>query len=218
MLAVGVGSIVYAATALNWVEDPVDNNFKRKAHPKPPKPPVIMPVPGTSLNQEVANTVNVVLENQATVVGIDRALTSSINRAQGAAFAKEPDFEKMQMRNAREYAGQAAQLIGQNANLRRTAANKLRSRGLVFAVTDDQARKIRSTIIENGIPEQIHNVIQAYGSNVQERDDIEGTFIMSLFGINALKAPFPDTMTPAGLSAAEQSIASALKAFSTSTS
>lgn len=216
MTGIGIALIIGAASTIAKIRDPVDKNFKKKALPRPPKPPVIMPVPG--LNQEVADAVNAVLENQAKAVGIDRALMTSINRAQGAVLAKEPDFEKMQMTNAREYAGQVSQLIGQSASLRSTATNKLRSSGIMLAATDDQAREMRSMIIENGIPEQIHNIIQAYGSNPQERDDIEGTFIMSIVDINALKAPFPDSMTPAGLSSAEQSIASALKEFSTSAS
>jgi len=214
--ALGVGLVVGGALTIAKNDDPVDKNFKKKAHPRPPKPPVIKPMPG--LNQEVADAVNAVLENQARAVGIDRALMSSINRAQGAAVAKEHDFEKMQMKNAREYAGQVAQILRQSASLRRTATNKLRSSGIVLAATDDQARQMRSAIIENGIPEPIHNVIQAYGSNRQERDNIERTFIMSLFDIKALEASFPDMMTPAGLSSAEQNIDSALKSFSNSTS
>lgn len=215
MGALGIGLVVGGGLTIAKNDDPVDKNFKKKAHPRPPNPPVLKPVLG--LNQEVADAVNAVLENQARAVGIDRALMSSINRAQGAAVAKEHDFEKMQMKNAREYAGQVAQILGQSARLRRTATNKLRSSGIMLAATDDQAREMRSTIVANGIPEQIHNIIQAYGSNRQERDDIEGMFIMDLFDINALKAPFPDVMTLAGLSSAERNVASALKAFSNST-
>jgi hypothetical protein len=217
--ALGAGLFITAAYAIEKAsEDPIDNNFKSLARPRPPEPYIVKAKPGTAIDADVANALNAVLENQANAIGLDRAIMTSINRAQGAAVAKESTYEKLQMKNARGYAGKLAIVLRESAGLRSKAASKLRKNGVVFSITEDQAYNIREILVEKVVPSnKFKTILSRYCMNAAESKKVERRFLAQLADVHQLEVTFPNVLSNPKLASAESKIASSLEEFSKST-
>jgi hypothetical protein len=215
--AIGAGLFLTASYAIQKVTDPIDNNFESSARPRPPEPFFVKATPGTPIDADVAKAINAVLENQANAIGLDRALMSSVNRAQGAAVAKKRTYEKLQMKNARNYAGELATLLRESARLRSKAVTKLRDNGVVFSITEDQAYNMRDSVLEKGLPPKFKRILSRYCENASERKGVQLRFVSQLSDVHQFEATFPDVLSKPKLASAEKKIASTLEEFSQST-
>jgi hypothetical protein len=141
---IGAGVFLVAGYAIEKADrDPIDYHFTSRARPRPPRPIFVKARPGTLIDADVANAINAVLENQANAIGLDRAIMTSLDRAQGAAVAEEPTYEEKQMKNAREYASKLAIVLRESAELRSKAVTQLRENNIVFTITEDRVYNIR---------------------------------------------------------------------------
>jgi hypothetical protein len=216
---IGAGLFIAAGYAIEKAtNDPIDNNFKSLARPRPPEPYIVKAKPGTQIDANVANALNAVLENQAKAIGLDRAIMTSINRAQGAAVANEPTYEKLQMKNAREYAGKLAVILRDIAGFRSEAATKLRNNGVVFSITEDQAYNIREILVEKVVPSnKFKTLLSRYCMNASESTAVLRRFLSQLADVHQLEVTFPNILSKPKLASAEAKIAASLEEFSKST-
>ena len=142
---------------------------------------------------------------------------TSVNRAQGAAVAKQRNYEKLQMKNARNHAGELATLLRESAGLRSKAVTKLRDNDVVFSITEDQAYNMRAIVLEKGLPPKVKTILSQYSENVSERKEVLLRFISQLSDVHQFEATFPDVLSKPKLASAEKKIASTLEEFSQST-
>jgi len=214
---IGGGLFLAGGYAIAKAVDPIDNKFKSLARPRPPNPYVVKAEPGTPLTADVAKAINAVLENQAKAIGLDRALMTSVDRAQGAGIAKKREYEKFQMENARKYAGDLAILLRESAGLRSIAVKKLRENGVVFSITEDQAFKIRRILVETGVPPKFKRILSRYCENDSEKRGVLLRYLSQLADVHKLEVTFPNFLSNPKLASAEKKIASTLDEFSHST-
>src|SRR5215469_15796632 len=83
-----VALVILGIIALAMSVDPIDNNFKSLARPTPPKPFHVIPKQGTPFDDDVAKALSPVLENQANVIGLLRAVSTSINCTRGCSCSR----------------------------------------------------------------------------------------------------------------------------------
>jgi hypothetical protein len=223
-VALSVGVAVFGAflmimggNALAKADDPVDSRYKSLARPSPPKPFSIKAKAGTPIDADVAQAINAVLKNQADAIGVDRAIVTSINRAQGASVAEEPHYEKLQMQNARRYAGELAILLRQSGGLRSKAVVKLRDNGVTFSINEEQAYKIRAMLVKNRLPPKCRGIVLRYCRNESERKDVLRRILSQLYDVHQFEVTFPDFLARPKLASAEKKMAAVLEEFSKST-
>jgi hypothetical protein len=214
---IGAGLLLVAVHAIRIADDPIDNNFKSLARPRPPRPVFVKDQPGTPIDADVANAINAVLENQANAIGLGRAIMTSLNRAQGAAVANEPTYERMRMKNARQYASRLAIVLRESAGLRSKAVSELHKADLVFKLTEDQAYNIRGRLLEKDARSRFRRYLSKYGMDSGESKEIERRFLSQLGDFHQFEAAFPNVLSEPKLASAESEIASCFEEFSKST-
>jgi hypothetical protein len=213
----GIGLTLLGIYALLKATDPIDNNFKHRAKHNPPKLVLVKPDPNTGIDSHAAKVINDVLKNQVHAIGVDRALVTSINRAQGATVANAPKYEKLRMKDARNYAAKLATSLRLAAALRSEAATTFRNIGAVHTFTEDEAYEIRSVILDNGLPSEIDEIFSRYCSDADEKNTILRRHVSQMSDLHQFEVTFPDVLSKPELDDAEKKVASALEEFSEST-
>ena len=125
----GIGLTLEAAALeggfISWVlgDDPPDPNFTQIAQPVSPTPFKIKP--SRSLNRKAVRALTKVAANGARSYGFGIALLHCIERAQGAAIARDEQWRQKQRGCAAANAEQLAQTFNEQARLRRGAKKAL---------------------------------------------------------------------------------------------
>ena len=104
----GVSGLVAIASGAA-ASDPPDPNFKVIALPILVPAPQVTTAQGFTENE--ANAIDALDNNLMRESALENALSTSINRAQGAQLAEDKVWEDRQLAAAQQYAGQAAQLL-----------------------------------------------------------------------------------------------------------
>jgi hypothetical protein len=110
---VGFGMMTRAFT-LNLI-DPSDPNYSEVPVPKFPKLPPVRPVANSGLTASVADAANAVIANQAQAIGFLSALLTDLERSAGAADAGDSAAEKRQLKAARDFAKNLAEVFKRSA-------------------------------------------------------------------------------------------------------
>jgi hypothetical protein len=117
---IGVAISVASNALATVASDPIDENFLEIAEPVPIHLPEV--TADEFISEALATALNELLHNQASGISLGTALSSSLDRLQGAAIAGNIEAENRQLAAARDYALQWADIIRANAGLRYKAA------------------------------------------------------------------------------------------------
>jgi hypothetical protein len=160
---------------------------------------------------------NAVSKNQTIALGLARVITTSIDRAQGAGAAKKYTHEKKQMKNARYYASKLALILRNSGELRYKVATGLRDNEAVLSITEEMAYKLRSILLEKGLPYKVKGILSRYCANAYERNAILRRFLSQMSDFHQFEVTFPDVISRAELASAEEKLALTFEEFSKST-
>lgn len=147
--------------------DPVDPRFRAIAKPVFLKPPPIAAEGGIS--RSAAATANAFFTVAAQSIGYGRALSTSLNRAQGAAKAKNTAWEKKQMLTAADYAVRVATLYDRMASLLPGLGKAAASMPLK-ASTAEQLKAFRESVVKNTLARPIATAFRALKMTKDERN------------------------------------------------
>ena len=141
-------------------KDPPDPRFKTLV-----KPLIKIPVSYTSTQTpQVSKALNALTQNAAKAKTYQAAVLASIEKAQGAANAKNNDWEKKQNTAARTYAGQAAAALAQTPGLLRDLAAALKAVGYGSgSMTTAEAAAFQSEVRSRGLPKDVTANLTIFG-------------------------------------------------------
>jgi len=177
----------------------------------------VEPDTNAGIDEHAAEVINRVLKNQVNAIGLDRALITSINRANGAKNHMSPEYEELRMKDARDYAGSLATSLRQAAALRSDAVAIFRNIGAVHTFTEDEAKKLRIGIFDKGLPSHIDQIFSQYCLNADEKNSVLAGVVSQLVDHRNLQVTFPDLLSNPQLADAEARAADVLEEFSNST-
>jgi hypothetical protein len=221
--AVGVVIIIFSAGALafcvgytlRWAIDPIDPNFSKLPIPSFPKLPTVRS--DTRLPASVAKAANAVLANQAQGIGLLNALLTALDRSDSAADAGDTSAEERQLKAARDFAKELADVHKDAMPLRSTLASLWTGPDLDFTILEQDALKLRDDLIINGFPRQFLDALKKLGVDQKDQESLRQRLIIRLASLSGFhQIRFRDLLTDRGLRAAEIGAISALEQFSRS--
>jgi hypothetical protein len=217
MFAFSAGSIGMNFHFVSLEIDPIDPNFSKLPTPSLPKLPAVRPVRNTRLTASVAKAANAVLANQAQTIGLLNALRTALDRSDSAADAGDTSAEERQLKAARDFAKEVAEVLKDAMPLRLTLASQWTGPGLDFTISEQDALKLRDDLIINGFPRQFLDALKKLGVDQEEQDTLRQRLIISLASLSGFhQIRFRNLLTNRGLRAAEIGVISALEQFSRS--
>lgn len=211
--ALGVGFAIGAAILTFIAADPPDPNFEEPAEPDPPVPPQLPQAPEEE--PELTDAFNAVLANQAVGLGYGRAMVTSLNRASGAVLAQRPDAVEMQLEAARSFAGDWAGALAEDAGLRAAVValaggSEVATTGMTIA----EAAALREAVDVDGWPQRITDLMDQYGTDGDEREEMLGLMSLGINDLVGLCRPPVAIIGSASLADAEARTAWQLQKFS----
>ncbi|HEV2391592.1 MAG TPA: hypothetical protein VG146_04425 [Verrucomicrobiae bacterium] len=188
--------------------DPLDTNYTVISQAAPL--PVTPLAAGNGITQLEADDYNAWLTNLSLTAGYDAALTSSLNRAQGAAFAGNSFWDTAQMNAAAQFEAQLAALFDQEPALRSNVVAQFESDGFQGAmVTTNDAIALQTQISTNGLPAGLLDALTGLGADSQTITNIQNNLLTADAG--TLAGSFPESLVNTNLDLAAQTLASGLR-------
>lgn len=179
--------------------DPADLNYTVIAVPLTPTPTLLTVQVG--IVQSEADSFNALLTNQAQAIGLARAITTSINRAQGAYISGATDWETKQMQAATQFAIQLSALLKLESNLYANINQSLIAAGSSLPqVTYNSAYAFDYLVAYSGLPNFVTQALIQFGADssaidtihqiafVQDPNAMAGTTTSVLINQNVLAA------------------------------
>lgn len=197
-------SELYSSLAL----DPPDTNYSVIA---PPTPVVFTPInSGTNLTQTAADAFNAWLTNQCQAVAYSQAISTCINRAQGAADATNSYWETAQMNAAEQYEAQLAGYLDQEPTLRSNLVTQLVASGFpTITVTSDEVTSNQMNVFSAGFDTNFQAVLTQFGVDGATITNIEDDFVTQ--DPNSIAGTFPQSLVNPTLDAASHNVASVFR-------
>jgi hypothetical protein len=148
-LTAALTATITAAAATLLAIDPLDLNFTVI--------PILVPAPislvtaGNGLTQADADALNTLLRNEAALVGVFRAMLTSVNRASGAASVGDAFWEQKQVEAINGFVLQLGSLLTQEANAREALVALLTAENFPVAfITPQQVLTFEATLAFQG--------------------------------------------------------------------
>jgi hypothetical protein len=197
--------------ALNLKEeflDPLDMNYTVILQVAAPS---IFPlVAGGGITQLEAVDYNAWLTNLSQAVGFSTALATSINRAQGAAFAGASYWEAAQMNNAVQFEAQLAYIMDQEPALRSNVVAQFVSDGFpAITVTTNDAIELLTGMTTNGFPAFLLAGFADVGTDPQTITNIQEALLTMDPG--TMTGGFPGSLVNTNLDSAAHALAAGLR-------
>jgi hypothetical protein len=199
------------AADLTIYQDPPDPNFTTIAEPTPTFITHVLPV-GDTFSQQDADAVNQLLDTEARVVGFEQAMVTSINRAQGAAVAKNQEWGKKQAAADQNYASQLAELLKKEPELRAGVQAAFTNAELPrMAITAQDVSGFQQSVVANGLPSDLLDALNNAGVGSQGINQVRD-FILAL-NPSTVASSFPQNLTDPALNSATLNLAESIKKF-----
>jgi hypothetical protein len=188
--------------------DPLDTNYT--VIPQVAAPSVFPLAAGGGITQLEANDYNAWLTNLSQAVGFSTALATSINRAQGAAFAGASYWETAQMNNAVQFEAQLAYIMDQEPALRSNVVAQFVSDGFpAITVTTNDAIELLTGMTTNGFPAFLLAGFADLGTDPQTITNIQEALLTSDPG--TMTGGFPGSLVNTNLDSAAHALAAGLR-------
>jgi len=188
--------------------DPLDTNYTMIAQAMPP--PIIQLGASNGISQFAADDYNAWLTNLSLSAGYNTAVTTCINRAQGAAFAGNSFWDNAQMTAAVQFEAQLASLLDQEPTLRSNLVAQLESDGYQgVTVTTNDVIALQMEITTNGLPADLVDGLTALGVDANTITNIQNSLLTVEPG--TLAGSFPETLVNTNLDSSAQALASGLR-------
>jgi hypothetical protein len=188
--------------------DPLDMNYT--VIPQAAPLPVTPLAAGNGITQLGADDYNAWLTSLSLSAGYGAALTTSLNRAQGAAFAGNSFWDTAQMNAAVQWEAQLAALFDQEPVLRSNLVAQLESDGFPkTTVTTNDALALQAQISTNGLPADMLAVLTALGDDADAITNFQN--ILLTVGPGTMAGSFPETLVNTNLDSTAQTLASGLR-------
>lgn len=143
--------------------DPADPHYTTIVSPPPPRPLHI--APSAAIPRSVAEAANAWADNVASMISLTSAFVTSINRAQGAAEAKNPAAQQNQEQAAAGFALQIATLDDARPSLRNRFKSALVAAGFHVSVTPTQFRSLQKRVAKKGLPRSFVVALRSTGAS-----------------------------------------------------
>ncbi len=188
--------------------DPLDTNYTVIA---PVTLPAVTPLaPDTNITQLEANVYNAWLTNLSASAGYGTALITSINRAQGAAFAGDTFWETAQMNTAVQLEAQLAYLADQEPGLRSNVAAQFMADGFAaITVTMNDAINLQMEITTNGLPAALLDAFTQLGTDPATITNIQEALLTT--DPNTMAGSFPGSLANTNLDSSAHALAAGLR-------
>jgi hypothetical protein len=188
--------------------DPLDTNYT--VIPQAAPLPVTLLAAGNGITQLGADDYNAWLTNLSLSAGYGAALTTSLNRAQGAAFAGSSFWDTAQMNAAVQWEAQLAALFDQEPVLRSNLVAQLESDGFPgTTVTTNDALALQAQISTNGLPADMLAVLTALGDDADAITNFQN--ILLTVDPGTLAGGFPGVLVNTNLDSAARTLAADLR-------
>jgi hypothetical protein len=133
------------------VEDPPDSNFTQIAVAQPPTTPKLGPL--RNIPQPVALQFDKFLETQATIVGLEQALYTTVNRASSASSAGSTYWFEEQSEAAKKFERDLIVQFGISAETLDTLSRAINKFNLDTTITPAQVLDFEISVAYSGLPQ-----------------------------------------------------------------
>ena len=188
--------------------DPLDTNYT--VLPQAVAPAVTPLAAGGGITQLESDDYNAWLTNLSQSVGYNTALTTAINRAQGAAYAGNSYWEAAQMTAAVQFEAQVAGLLDQEPPLRAAVVAQFESDGFTsIMVSTNDAFALQKEIATNGLPATLLDALTELGADPRTITNIQNALLTQ--DPAAMAGSFPQSLTDTNLDSAAHALAAGLR-------
>ncbi len=188
--------------------DPLDTNYTVLAQVV--ARPVTLLTAADGITQLEADAYNAWRTNLSQTVGISTALTTSIDRAQGAAYDGKADWETAQMNAAVQFEAQLAGLLDQEPALRSNVVAQFKSDGFpAITVTTDDALALQTEISSKGLPADLLDALRGFGVDPQSITNIQNGLLTA--DPYTMAGSFPESLANPDLDSAGHAVAAGLR-------
>ena len=204
---------IFGAVSNMLARDPQDLNFGAIATSDYPRPLTVKPDSKNGISRTIASALNGVVNNHSRALGNLLALSTSINRAQGAHAAGDARAEARQMSAARTFGRRAAGPLEKGAELRAHAADLIDDQDLKLSATATEVSNAKSAIAEKGFPKIVEKTIAKYLTRKEDR--VNALIILSgaMHKVSNRKMDFMRVLRGTKVASAELRTARALRNF-----
>lgn len=152
--------------------DPVDLRFRSIVKPAIPKAAKV--AAAGQLTAQAASSFNALFAARAKEIGYQRAVVTSVNRAQGAYVKKQRQWEEKQMRAAGRYASALASAFDDELRARGALAKQLQAVAGATGVTDENVSEFVDGVIRTGLPSDLAARLTRLGLTKAEQALVRG--------------------------------------------
>jgi hypothetical protein len=201
------GGYVNATKLAQLAQDPADTNFQVIAQPL--NPPVPQVTAGAGVTQAEADAFNALFANEAQAIGLTGAITTAINRADGAEAAGSSFWVSQQVQAASGFQSQLSSVLNAQVTLLGNLQQALQSGGIPsVTVTPADVMALQSSVAQNGLPAAVTQNLQQLGADSATIAEIQRLVVVA--DSNAAAGTFPGNLTNPALVSALQGLAGAL--------
>ncbi len=188
--------------------DPADTNYTALAQVVAP---AVTPLAaGGDITQPEADAYNLWQTNLSQSAGFGTALTTSLNREQGAATAGSSYWATTQMNAAVQFEAQFAALLDQEPALRSNVVAQFQAGAFpAITVTTNDAINLQLQMITNGLPADLLDALTALGVDADTITNIEYTLLTADPG--SMAGGFPGGLVNTNLDSAARALAADLR-------
>jgi hypothetical protein len=189
-------------------EDPMDTNYTAQVQAVVP---AITPFAASNgVTQLEADTYNLWQTNLSLSHAYSAALTTALNRAQGAAYAGDAHWKTAQMNAAVQFEAQLASLLDQEPTLRSNVVAQFQSGGFPgITVTTNDAIALQTQIISNGLPAVLLDGLTAHGVDPDTITNLQNTLLTA--DPDAFAGGFPASLANTNLDSIAHTLAADLR-------
>ena len=152
--------------------DPVDLRFRSIVKPTIPRAHKV--AAGGQLTAPAASSFNTLFAARVKEIGYQRAVITSINRAQGANVKKQRQWEEKQMRAAGRYASSLAAAFDQELRARGALAKQLQAVAGATGATDEDVSAFVEGVVRQGLPPDLAARLTRLGLTKAEQALVRG--------------------------------------------
>jgi len=208
LLADALGLAALQKTLAENYLDPPDTNYTVLAQAVAP---AVTPLAASGdITQSEADAYNMWQTNLSQSAGYGTALTTSLNREQGAATAGSSYWATTQMNAAVQFEAQLAALSDQEPALRSNVVAQFQAGGFPgIMVTTNDAINLQLQMITNGLPADLLNTLTALGVDPGTITNIEYTLLTADPG--SMAGGFPGGLVNTNLDSTARALAAGLR-------
>jgi hypothetical protein len=197
-----------AQTLLEDYLDPADTNYTALAQVAAP---AVTPLAaGGEITQSEADAYNLWQTNLSQSAGYGTALTTSLDREQGAATAGSSYWATSQMNAAVQFEAQLAALLDQEPGLRSNVVAQFQAGGFAgITVTTNDASDLQLEIITNGLPADLLDALTALGVDSDTITNVQYTLLTTDPG--SMAGGFPGGLVNTNLDSAAGTLAADMR-------